>query len=176
MLSIEQYQIIQDQLAKENAPEFVKAVISSYANTVEHASELLSFIPKLADKQLKMKQTHINQYSWAVDLLLGERYSHPIKYKKNEKLSQFCTLLYTCKAHFKSGNAEPGSIADKTFFNEFIEILKEKKEVDYTDEKDWEWIYSCANCADWLESVIKQNIDSEFVKPKDKHIRTNEEW
>ena len=32
-----------------------------------------------------------------------------------------------------------------------------------TSEKDWEWIYTTAGGADWLESVIKQNIDSKFV-------------
>ena len=52
------------------------------------------------------------------------------------------------------------------FFNEFIEVLKEKKEFDYTNKEDWEWMYTSAGCADWLEKVIQQNIDSEFVKPK----------
>ena len=45
-------------------------------------------------------------------------------------------------------------------------MLKEKKEFDYTDKDDWKWVYSIADCADWLESVIKQNIDNEFVKPE----------
>mgnify|MGYP003312126579 CR=1 FL=1 len=43
----------------------------------------------------------------------------------------------------------------------------------YTSEKDWEWIYSTAGGADWLESVIKQHVDSEFVKPEDKVTRWN---
>ena len=47
-----------------------------------------------------------------------------------------------------------------------IEILKEKKEFDYTKKEDWEWMYTSAGCADWLEKVIQQNIDSEFVKPE----------
>ena len=110
MLSIEQYRIVQEQLSKENASEFVKALINEYANTIEKTSELLSYIPKLAEKQLQMKQTSINQYSWATDLLIGDRYMHPHKYKKNEKNHQFCVLLYTCKAHFKNGNAENGMI------------------------------------------------------------------
>ena len=58
----------------------------------------------------------------------------------------------------------------KAFFNEFVEMLKEKKEFDYTNEKDWEWIYTTAGGADWLESVIKQNIDNEFVRPKNTKI------
>lgn len=59
---------------------------------------------------------------------------------------------------------------EEHFLDEFVEILKEKKEFDYTNEEDWEWIYTTAGGADWLESVIKQNIDSEFVKPKNTKV------
>lgn len=168
MLDSEQYRIIAEQIQKENASEFVKALLSMYTNTVERTSELINWIPCLAEKQLSMKQKVINQYSWATDLLIGDRHLHPHKYKKGESNNQFCVLLYTCKAHFKSGNAEGQSKACTEFFNEFIEVLKSKKDFDYTYEKDWDWMYTSAGCADWLESVIRQNIDSEFVKPEDK--------
>lgn len=166
MLSLQQEQIITEQLSKENASEFVKELIRSYAVSVENISELLSYIPKLAEKQLAIKEAAIHQYSWATDLLIVDRNLHPHKYKKGDEKNQFCTLLYTCKAHFKSGNSEGQSEACKQFFNEFIEMLKDRKEFDYTNEEDWEWAYNSAVCADWLESVIKQNIDSEFIKPK----------
>lgn len=170
MLSLEQYQIIKEQLSKETASEFVREIINSYASTVNKTSELLSYIPQLANKQLQMKQEKINQYSWAMDILIADRYSHPGKYTKKDTRERFCTLFYTCKAHFSTGNADRHSIAEKSFFNEFIDMLKEKKEFDYTNENDWDWIYSIAGGADWLESVIKQNIDDDFVKPKDKQI------
>lgn len=177
MLSIEQYQIIEEQLSKENAKEFVEVLLEKYANTVKNINELLRYIPKLAEKQLKIKQERIIQYSWSTDLLIGDRDLHPHKYKNTESGNQFCVLLYTCRSHFKSGNIEGQGKACKEFFNEFVNILKERKEFDYTDEKDWEWIYSTAKCADWLESVIKQNIDSEFVKPKINKINIySETW
>ena len=171
MLSVEQYQIIEEQLAKENAKEFVKIMLTKYASNVENISDLLSYIPKLAEKQLEIKQTLINQYSWSTDLLIADRYLHPHKYKKNEGNNLFCMLLYTCKAHFKNGNSEHSSVAGKTFFDEFIKMLKNKTEFNYENDKDWEWIYSSAGCADWLESVIKQNIDSKFVKPDNDKCR-----
>lgn len=169
MLNLEQYQIIKDQLSKETASEFVKQILVEYADTVAKTSELLSYIPQIADKQLQIKQEKIIQYSWATDLMIGDRYSHPGKYTKKDSHGRFCTLFYTCKAHFSPGNADKDSIAGKAFFDEFIDMLKEKKEFDYTCEDDWHWIYSTAGGADWLESVIKQNIDNEFVKPKDKY-------
>ena len=166
MLSLEQYQIIKEQLSKETASEFVRAIIISYADTVDKISKLLNYIPQIADKQLQMKQEKINQYSWATDLIIADRYSHPGKYTKKDSHGRFCTLFYTCRVHFPLGNADKDSIAGKSFFNEFVDMLKDKKEFDYTNEDDWNWIYSTAGGADWLEGVIKQNIDNEFVKPK----------
>lgn len=173
MLDSEQYKIIREQLQKENVSEFIKTLLACYSNTTDAVSELLNYIPILAEKQLRIKQSIINQYSWATDLLIGDRHLHPHKYKKGESNNQFCVLLYTCKAHFKNGNAEGQSKACTEFFNEFIEVLKSKKDFDYTNDEDWDWMYTSAGCADWLESVIKQNIDSEFVKPKDKKCRMN---
>lgn len=171
MLDLEQYKIISEQIQKENASEFIKELLNSYTNTVERTSELINWIPRLAEKQLNMKQKIINQYSWATDLLISDRHLHPHRYQKSESNNQFITLLYTCKAHFESGNAEGQSQACTEFFNEFIEVLKKKKDFDYTNAEDWDWIYTSAVCADWLESVIKQNIDNKFVKPKNKRIR-----
>lgn len=170
MLSVEQYKIIEDQLSKDNSTEFVKTLINRYADSVETIGSLLSYIPKLAEKQLEMKQKRINQYSFGMDLVIGDRYTHLGKYKKDDAHGRFCTLFYTCKAHFPSGNTEYSSVAGKAFFNEFVEMLKEKKEFNYNSEKDWEWIYTAAGGVDWLESVIKQNIDSKFVKPKNTKI------
>ena len=170
MLSMEQYKIIDEQLAKENVSEFVKTLLVKYGNTVETIGELLNYIPKLAEKQLEIKQKRINKYSWGIDLMIGDRYMHPGKYKKDDAHGRFMMLFFACKAHFINGNSEHDSKAGKAFFEEFIEMLKEKKEFDYTSETDWEWIYTTAGGADWLESVIKQNIDSEFVKPKNTNV------
>lgn len=174
MLSLEQYQIIKEQLSKETASEFVREIIDSYSSTVNNASELLSYIPQIANKQLQIKQEKINQYSWATDCIIADRYSHPGKYTKKDIHGKFCTLFYTCKVHFPIGNADKDSIAGKSFFNEFVDMLKNKIEFDYTSEDDWDWIYSIAGGADWLESVINQNIDNKFVKPKDKIFRTKD--
>lgn len=166
MLNLEQYQIIKEQLSKETASEFVHEMLNFYASTVDRTSDLLNYIPQIANKQLQIKQEKIVQYSLATDCIIVDRYLHPGKYTKKDLREKFCTLYYTCKAHFPLGNADKDSIAGKFFFNEFINMLKEKKEFDYMNEDDWKWIYSIAGGADWLESVINQNIDNKFVKPK----------
>lgn len=166
MLSLEQYQIIEDQLSKETAKEFVKTLVWQYANTEDNISDLLQYIPKLAERQLQIKQKRINQYSWATDLLIGDRYNNPRTYKKSRENGRFCMLLYVCQAHFKNGNAKHDSISGKAFFDELIQMLKDKKVFDYTKTKDWDWVYTVAMCPDWLESVIQQNIDEKFIQPK----------
>lgn len=50
MLSMEQYKIIDEQLAKENVSEFVKTLLAKYGNTVEIIGELLNYNPKLAER------------------------------------------------------------------------------------------------------------------------------
>ena len=52
MLSLEQYQIIKNELTKETAKEFVKTLLDMYANNVENVSDLLSYIPQLAESNL----------------------------------------------------------------------------------------------------------------------------
>lgn len=165
MLSIEQLNTIENELSKDSASEFVLTILNRYASTVDRTSELLEHIPKLAEKQLQMKQTRLNQYSAGLDLLIADRHIHPSKYKKSEENMRFCTLYYVCKAHFSEGNAEKDSISGKAFFNEFVQLLRERKAFDYLDNEEWDWVYSIAGGGDWLESVIKQHIDSQFTKP-----------
>lgn len=174
MLDINQYKLIEEELSKETASEFVKTVISKYANTVENISELLNYIPKLAENQLQIGQQRLIQYSSATNMMIGDRYMHPPKYTKKDARMRFCTLFYTCKAHFPLANADRDSVAGRAFFNELVSMLKERKEFDYTNKDDWDWIYSTAGGADWLESVIVQHIDRGFVRPKDEAFRIYE--
>ena len=98
MLSLQQYQIIEEELSKETAREFIETMLKKYANSVENISELLSYIPKLAEKQLRVRQVEINQYSWATDMLIADRHLHPHKYKKDEKIISF-VHYYTLVKH-----------------------------------------------------------------------------
>ena len=170
MLSIKQYSIIEEQISKDNAKEFIDVLLSKYADSAERISDLMQYIPKLAERQLQIMQKRINQYSWGMDLIIADRNLYPRKYKKSDKRGRFVMLFFACKAHFIFGNSEHHSIAKKSFFSEFVEMLKEKEEFDYTNPEDWEWVYNAAGGAGWLESVIRQNIDGEFVKPKNKNV------
>jgi hypothetical protein len=166
VLSLEQELIIKDQISEDNASEFVRALLSKYADTTEKTIELLTYIPQLATKRLEESQNRIGQYSRSTELLIHDRYFHPGKYTKIDSHGRFWMLLEVCKAHFVDGNIEYMDISEQALFDEFVIALKKKNGFDYTSAEDWFGIYIRDGCADWLESVIRQKIDSNFVKPK----------
>ena len=145
MLSIEQMEIICEQINAENASEFVEFLITSYASNTERVGGLLSLIPKLAEKQLDISRERIYEYSTACDLLINERCLYPISKRKTKSKEEynpnFPTLFYTCKAKFPLGNCENGSKGDKAFFHEFIEVVKSKAGFDMwcegLDYEEW---------------------------------------
>ncbi len=172
MLSIEQMQIINKQLKEDNASEFVNAVIMRYCANVSQMTELLELIPKIAEKGIKERQERINEYYFATELLIGERCRYPIPKRKSKSKKEynpdFPTLLYVAKAYFPNGNCDRGSQADREFFSEFIQMIKDKQGFDYESKEDWKWIEDTANCKEWFLSVIIQNIDENFSLEKER--------
>lgn len=167
MLTIEQTKIIEKH---SKSPEFVKAVIREYArDSINNIHDLLSFIPGLADMLLYTKHREVERYSLATDMMLAERYNNPIKDRKTRKgarvSEKFPNLFYTCRAHFPKGTADGMGEANKAFFNEFIDYLKNKRGFDYNNSDDWKWVAVVAGCGEWLANVIKTNIDATFEPP-----------
>mgnify|MGYP000951913372 CR=1 FL=1 len=150
-LNQKQISIISEQLKEENASEFVETLVLQYASDVDRTSHLLSLIPKISEKQLKITKKEVIEQSLATSLLIGT-----INKKQN---IDFATLMYVSKARFPEGNCNGGSPADKMFFEKFIEVIKTKKGFDYESEADWDWICKVANCETWMRSVIRQNIE-----------------
>lgn len=150
-LDPKQLSIISEQLQKENVTEFLEIFLIEYANDVKRTSHLLALIPAIAEKQLKIKNEEVIEHALATSLLIGTT-------DKNKHID-FPTLLYTCKAVFPSGNSDCASPYGKRFFKKFIEAIKTKSEWNYESEEDWKWVREIANCEEWMQSVIKQNLD-----------------
>lgn len=166
MLDFEQTKIIKEQIAKDNSSEFLQKLIMAYCTNTSRMTELLELIPKIAEKGIKERQERINEYYFATELLIGERCRYPVPKRKSKSKKEynpdFPTLLYVAKAYFPNGNCDRGSQADREFFAEFIQTIKEKQGFDYEDKKEWNWIENTAKCKDWFLGVIRQNIDNEF--------------
>lgn len=169
MLTIEQENIIRQELSKSTADEFVRCLLDTYSNKLENLSQLLSYIPKLADKSLNIKQREINRYNWSTDLLLVERYDCPPRKRKVRKNSDynpdFPTLLYTCIAHINPDTIDGQSIAVKAFFEEFVDALANKRGFDYNKDSDWKWLDEIANGSLLVTWTIRTYIDKDFVPP-----------
>lgn len=171
MVSFEQEIIIRRELSQPTADEFVKFLLDCYSNDTEKLNILLSYIPKLAEKSLNMKQKEINRYSWSTDLLIAEHYHYPLNKRKVRKNSDynpdFPTLLYTCLAHIDPATIDAQSIVVKAFFEEFVDALKNKRGFDYEKADDWNWLDNVANGGQYVAKVIKTYIDKDFVPPCD---------
>lgn len=159
VLTNKQILIINEQLKEENVYEFIEMFILSYVSDTNKTSNLLSLIPKIANKQLQINTQRISEQSNAINLLMSYRISsrHQI---------DFATLLHVAKAYFPQGNDNGGSIANKMFFKEFINAIKTKTEFNYESVADWSWICNIVNCRDWMISVIIQNVDVNFIEPQ----------
>jgi hypothetical protein len=155
-LSITQNSIISDQLQKENISEFVETLLLQYANDVTRTSNLLSLIPKIVDKQLRITKNEVIDYSFATNLLIGEC-------TKKGKVD-FQTMLHTSKVCFPEGNCEGACPAGKEFFQKFVDAIKNKKGFDYESEDDWYFICKIVECEEWMLSVIRQNVDENYRK------------
>lgn len=170
MLSAEQLRIIVEQTNADTAQEFIKVLLNTYASKeVYNILDVLSYIPELVEKSICMKQDTIDQYSWATTLLLTERYTNPISARKTRKgakvSNEFPTLLYACIAHFPDGKTEHKSEAEKAFFNEFVDYVRNKRGFDYDNVEDWEWLTSRTDNGRWLVDIIRRNIDEGFKPP-----------
>ena len=169
MLTFEQEKIIQQELSKSTANEFVKRLLDEYSNDLENLNLLLSFIPKLAEKSLNIKQREINRYSWSTDLLIGERYRYPLNKRKARKNSDnnpdFPTLLYTCLTHINPNTITSQSVAVQSFFEEFVDTLRNKRGFDYGNTDDWDWLSNVACGSQYVTEVIRTYIDKDFTPP-----------
>jgi len=166
-LTIEQMSIINAQLKSENVKEIVETLILAYANDLNRTSYLLALIPKIAAKQLQIKDKRIVEFSVACDCLLGERHAYltPKMKIKNFAKIDFATLLQVCIARFPNGNCNGASTSQQVFFQEFIDAIKNKIGFHYDDAGDWDWLCNCIQCREWMISVIKQNINNDFKEP-----------
>ena len=99
MLSLEQSNIIREQLQQENADEFVEELIMCYATDTNRIEELLVLIPKIANRQLQIKQKQILEYVWAFNLLLLERVRYPISQRKSKSKQFLDSVCVGCITH-----------------------------------------------------------------------------
>lgn len=164
-LTVAQMSIINAQLRSENVNEIVETLILAYANDLNRTSDLLALIPRIASNQLRIKDKRIVEFSVACDCLLGERLTYPLNKRKCYQKVDFPTLLYGCIARFPYGNCNGASTSQQAFFQEFIDAINNKTGFDYESVDDWHWICNIAECREWMISVIKQNINEDFIEP-----------
>lgn len=170
MITLEQDNMIRTLVYAKNADEVLATILDVYGDTPERISKILGLISRLADKQVQLQDKKIQQYNFAVDLLVADRKQ---KQEKRRSKTEFTTLLYTCAVHMNVQEIEHQSIACKSFYNELVEAIKKCEGFDYKSSEDWEWLVNAAHCEDLVLQIIHKHIDANFVMPKVKRMLMN---
>lgn len=167
MLDPSQLDVIEEELSRDTKSIFVEALISEYCKDPSQCIDFLSVLPKIVCNPIVSLQKKINQYSWAVTLLLDKWLEH-VNFSQQDEDNPllFSVMLHIAWVHFPSGNCDEKTLAEKDFFSTFVRMLKRRKAFDYKKETSWQLLIRLG-CRDWLISVIQQNIDRGFDLFKD---------
>ena len=75
------------------------------------------------------------------------------------------TLLYTCLTHINPNTITSQSVAVQSFFEEFVDALRNKRGFDYDNTDDWDWLNNVACGSQYVTEVIRTYIDKDFTPP-----------
>lgn len=147
-ISIENEQKINELLNNENAELIMKTMINKYtSNSLDKAQSLLEYINKIVSNIINISSKHIqelNQTSW---LLLFQT-----AMDETDVHTYFATMVPICKTLFPSGELQNGNLAQKKYFEKFIELYKNKKAFSWDNKSDVLWAKSY-NYYDYLKMI-----------------------
>ena len=70
----------------------------------------------------------------------------------------FATMVPVCQTLFSNGEPENGNLAQKEYFNKFLELFKNKKAFSWNKESDVEWAIQY-DYYDYLQMIWDNYID-----------------
>ena len=167
MLSIEDVKLVQSILDKETCSEIIDFLLLKYSENADNCNHLVRMIPEIAARRVEIEHQRSLELSQGIEMLICERYLHPIKYKKVET-AKFSTYLHVCYAYFKNLDyIDKYSKAEQSYWDEFIELLKTKDGFDYESEDDWFWVENLSgrdeddSVKKWLKEVVRRYVTSQ---------------
>lgn len=134
-ISIENEQKIKDLLNDENAELIIKTMIKEYSkDSLIKAQDLLSYINDTVSNIIHIYNKQIvelNQASW---MLLFQK-----EMDDKDIHTYFATMVPVCKTLFPNGEPENGNLAQKKYFNKFLELCENKKAFSWDNKSDVQW-------------------------------------
>ncbi len=153
-ISAENEKKINELLNDSNVDLIVRYMINKYTeNSVSRTQDMIEFINDLTSNIIKYNSIQIqalNQASW---MLMFQN-------EMNEKDVQtyFATMVPVCKTLFPNGELENENLAQKKYFNKFLELFRNKKAFSWNKESDVEWAMQY-DYYDYLQMIWDKYID-----------------
>lgn len=153
-ISIENEKKINELLNDSNVDLIVKYMINKYTeNSVSRTQDMIEFINDLTSNIIKYNSIQIqalNQASW---MLMFQN-------EMNEKDVQtyFATMVPVCKTLFPNGELENENLAQKKYFNKFLELFRNKKAFSWNKQSDVDWAKQY-NYYDYLKMIWDKYIN-----------------
>lgn len=153
-ISIENEQKIRDLLNDEDAELIIKTMIKEYSkDSLIKAQDLLSYIKDVVSNIINISSRQIQELSQASWMLIFQK-----KMDEKDIHAYFATMVPVCKTLFSSGEPENGNLAQKEYFNKFLELFKNKKAFSWNKESDVEWAIQY-DYYDYLQMIWDNYID-----------------
>ena len=134
-ISIENENKINDLINDENSELIIKELITKYCNkSINNAIDILEFIPRITSILIKNMNEQLSEYNQAASLLLLQT-----KMNKDDIHTYFATMVPICMIMFPEGYPENGNLAEKDYFNDFLNLFKNKKAFSWDDKNDISW-------------------------------------
>lgn len=153
MLSSSEEKLLDLLINNNKASVYLKYMIINYAKSslinanelLEYNNEILKIINNEYEKTLKETNT-------ALHMSIVKQ-----SFDKSDVHSYFAIMVPICKIKFPNGVTDSMSISEKNYFNEFIELYRNKKAFNWNSQSDVEWAKSY-NYIDYLKSIYDKYI------------------
>ena len=153
-ISIENEQKMRDLLNDENVELIMETMIKEYSkNSLTRAQNLLNYINKIVSNIITISNKQIQKLNQASWMLVFQK-----KMDEKDIHAYFATMVPVCQTLFSNGEPENGNLAQKEYFNKFLELFKNKKAFSWNKESDVEWAMQY-DYYDYLQMIWDNYID-----------------
>lgn len=124
--------LINRLLDDNNVDNIIHEILIRYNKKTGNTMYLLKLIESIVNDSLENTKKQLREHLTASAFLISQRIM-------NKDGSYFASMVPVCQALFPEGVDEKDSIAAKQYFNEFLDLCRDKKMFSWENEGDVKW-------------------------------------
>lgn len=151
----EQNRLKMDHLLMDNNVDLIiKTMIKEYTQkSIYNAQNLITYMNDIISNILNIVNNDVNQLTLAGQMLILQK-----EMNKSDVHTYFATLVPVMKTLYPDGLDDNASLAQKNYFNEFIDLYKNKKVFSWDNKNDVDWA-NHYKYTDYLKMIFDKYID-----------------